>query len=1195
MAQLSDAEKALLRATGHKAEFALFVHKPASMLVARLNDAAITRGERSIDYDGGTGTAANFAIIAANPGMPLWVSDATNGEAGAKEVGVVRVRSIVGDETSGTITVAENAIDWSDNDYLTIKFDFPLFPVWPYLTTDTSTWRKDGPEGDLYSDENEEPPPVVIMGPHRAGALTAGSLALSLDCSDSYGIGLNTTISSQAWVFYGTGTFDDDTSDTPTLTITAANPDGDWLKCTVTDSNGKTQASYRLIFTTDANNEAYTDFEVSGLSGNWQSGGWRLSMEVHGDAALSDFPDNAIVLLWHIAIYGSTTQYIGGPTGAKGVLFAGYLRSDTLQQDWNTGSVSFDATTIQALLNKHMMFSVALEAHRDPDVWYKYLYNALSAARAVHHLWRYQSTLFEIADVFLPTSNTLLMKACDDFIRQTLYAQANTFAEQHGIQAHVACNKQGQLYIEENANYLDSTDRDALTTITELTSEDWTVLTIVRQIEKQVAMVNLSGFGFDGVTATPLVAKAPGDVPEDEGLQSISTTRQILDDQTQANELAGRVLAVANNEYPEVRVPFHGHYGGVTDLVPQEWYTITIGAGDTPRDLVWTDKKMVCRSSTIKIDAANGFISADAVMETEAEGPDGITGDYPTDVPDDVTPPAPTWPPDPATSMLTGALLSFGYDGCWYRPPESTDWAERDTGVVADNDEQGGWDPWWFTPTKQNSSDPNDSILWRCQVGKIYRSTNGGQTWLDVTPTNDPPNDLGDTTAPTAATVTYLQRVDSIHADKLHIFLVGFQEVDSGDSLWRGWLLRTDDDGATYTWQSLSGAQASPPGYVAGQDYTFNFLLRNSTLGWTVYNDPECDDATFENCTSPCGNGNQWFQDDWVQVGGDREKRINLQYPAKFTFTASTVTMRRPAKALLAEHGRYYLYSSDDYDSGYSTVGSASVTGTGAYVCDNISLGNNVTDKYIRIKHYTYGQLTTPDNAMMVSIWFEALTLDTSGILGVGARPIRADLDTEDGTTLLVTCWYNDGLYLQEYATSDLSLTKTTSLGNCTLAELNAWTYVAWPVCALYDKAKYYIFGRMTSPTTLSGTQHVIVTGDGATTWASIENGWGANACTAMLVNATQIKAIRDADAGNPARLYVGNDAGLTFKSNLSFGNNVGVLPDAFTESGEGDLAAGADTAQATLIIGSESPYSAWSDLTGAHAVASNIRSLTYL
>src|SRR3972149_10612737 len=101
------------------------------------------------------------------------------------------------------------------------------------------------------------------------------------------------------------------------------------------------------------------------------------------------------------------------------------------------------------------------------------------------------------------------------------------------------------------------------------------------------------------------------------------------------------------------------------------------------------------------------------------------------------------------------------------------------------------------------------------------------------------------------------------------------------------------------------------------------------------------------------------------------------------------------------------------------------------------------------------------------------------------------DCDSEAGDYLYITLWSADVLYLQKRSTADLSIVSSYSMGACTLAELNARTYVACPHTPTFDQDVCYVFGRMNAPAGLANPEHIIVTDDGGETWASVENGLG--------------------------------------------------------------------------------------------------------
>lgn len=660
MTALTTAEKALLRADGHKVSLYLSILAPDSILVARLNNSSISRGDRSIAYDGGTGTAGEYGRITA--GQPLWVGSS----AGAKDKGIIRVKSITGDETSGTITVAENAVDMADNDFLTIKEDYPLFPKFPRIATDGTFYVDYSIE---YTDENELPPPVAIAGPHRAGFLASGTVRFYLDATESYVIASGATLSSYAWACTG-GSIDDAAASQTFIDFVAAGTY--WLKLTVTDDNSKSHSTYRAIFVHSATvgdaDYPHSDFELATFNGSWGRGGWNVNLTARDVATTTDLPDNTLIVIWQDAIYGSTNQDIGGwvlnDADARNVLFAGYVRGDTVTRNWATGQVAFQAATINGQMINTPMFAISLDYDSTPNRWYQYA--NLNVPRALHHYWHYHSTLFEITDVILPVAVTSKIKYLRDLIMGNLFTVAKNFAYHAGIDASVCSSKQGRLHVEQDVNMINTAARAAVTTKSDITESDRRGdpdITIVRQHEKRSSAALVSGFAYDGATDSPLISIAPGIVPEDQGSGRLTRGRQVLASQTDCNERCGRVLAIANNEYPEIRIPYKGHYAGALDMVPQEWWTLTLAAGDTERGISFTDKKLAPRQVSIRYDAKNGTIYPDVVFETEAQGPDGITSSYPTSAPttnpEPPTPPTPPEPPAPGTPTGLGTVYVF--------------------------------------------------------------------------------------------------------------------------------------------------------------------------------------------------------------------------------------------------------------------------------------------------------------------------------------------------------------------------------------------------------------------------------------------------------------------------------------------------------------------------------------------------------
>lgn len=147
------------------------------------------------------------------------------------------------------------------------------------------------------------------------------------------------------------------------------------------------------------------------------------------------------------------------------------------------------------------------------------------------------------------------------------------------------------------------------------------------------------------------------------GVGGISIKNQVLDDQADANEKAGRALAVANNPIGEVRITLPTNYSGAFDIVPSiGWYTWGIPNASLKRQLALNGKKLVCRQVENRIDVRAGTIQTSVILEVEAIGADGIPGNYPTSYPAPANPPDPTWNEPAGASEYSFVITAYDSD-----------------------------------------------------------------------------------------------------------------------------------------------------------------------------------------------------------------------------------------------------------------------------------------------------------------------------------------------------------------------------------------------------------------------------------------------------------------------------------------------------------------------------------------------------
>lgn len=771
----------LLRTDGHRAKLYLSVSQPRTLLTAQVS-GSYSQGDRAITFNNGQGSG--FFDIEENHILKLATSLVTK---------TVRVRSISGSPAGGTVTVAGNSFPWSDNDNFEILDDFPLKPRPPRFTS--STFYKDWT--DTYTDENLKPPPVCIAGPHRAKFLVGGQAVFNVDLTPSYAVAQGASIAGyglSAMPSSGISLSFDTATGLGTATVTTAGQY--WLSHTVTDSNGKSQTTKRRIWAhesdpTDAD-YPYTDLQIQTLQGDWERGGWALGITVRGTADTTAFPDEALICLWHEVDYGGTEAIIGQD---HGILFCGYIRKGTVSADWENGTVSFEAETVQSILRNISMRSIPLQAVRSPSKWYEYP-TWLTNGRALHHYWRYHSTLFEICDVYGLVDDATIYRAGVVFQKGDMYSQAENVFRENGICGHMVSNKAGQLHAVRDIQLLSDTDRAAKPTTTKITEADRVgQITVIDRPPFTVASSYVEGIYFDRANAEAICAKAPGHIPEDQGQGEANKRNQTLTGEAHAKSLAGRLLAVANNPYPEARVDFNGLWAGALDIVGDEWWQVDLSSDDTTRGIAWTDKKLVLRTVNSRHDPATGYIASSGVFEPEAAGPEGIIIPC-IGLPDPPGPPTPKWE-EPGLD----ALMAFS--SASYRDDNADDWTELQTA----NYNGGAIDPWWRSKTSSNN--PKDAIWWAVADGAVYRVEGTGTDVMpeNRTPVTDPPNTWSDATAPTMADLEFIGPFPDRWIKNQWYVLARMQET-GGD--WRGWMAFTDDDGLRWSWVELYDGVSLP-------------------------------------------------------------------------------------------------------------------------------------------------------------------------------------------------------------------------------------------------------------------------------------------------------------------------------------------------------------------------------------------------
>jgi hypothetical protein len=676
----------------------------------------------------------------ADAHFTMWVSKVGYGK---DDKGRVRLRK---NSSSTKLYPAEcTHIDFAVNDYLTVYAYVDPTVRYPLLkNTEGLSMRKDW---DIaYSDQNEKLYPIAIMGPTGATFINNGTATIPFDGSNSYGMG-GATISSWSWVF-PSGTPASSSAETPG-DVTWSD-DGQYLcKFTVTDSNGKTTTTYRIVFVFDwAGDEVpYTRFQVQNCSADVNQMGWQAGFEIFGDADIAEFPDLAMVVLFTEEWYGTTLRDFGGNHDARhNIRYVGWVVKGTTTKDPDTSIVRFDTRGPLGVLDQRENFSVAIrDVDGSPNRWWKM--KDMTVRRIIHHMLYWHTTLFFMTDVYIDSGGIFSRRVFgQDFARATLVQAVRQFMDQ----AHVwwGADRAGCLFFNQNPQLLaepddDPAPRNAVGTVMKIEHQDWVDrFELPREQTRRCNFLYVDGVyypgGGDQDDADLFISYAPGRAPAYFGRNKTSKGHILPSTQSEANKLAGLLWALENNPLPNVPVPLAGNYVG-WDIVPALWTTMDLVAADTRRGYEWTDQRLLLSNLREEFDNEAGTIKVTAQFAKEAYGPPGVTGDYPPDdppePPPEVVPPAPPFPADTWDGpWLVGVWLDGTYpimrtdrlDGSY---PTSPTWYGWSTGMATNwaNCSSLRRDPW--NPSTRLYAVVFEDVPWNYRNHAMFRREYSGGSW----------------------------------------------------------------------------------------------------------------------------------------------------------------------------------------------------------------------------------------------------------------------------------------------------------------------------------------------------------------------------------------------------------------------------------------------------------------------------------
>lgn len=636
------------------------------------------------------------------------------------------VRAKAADGT--TLYVAENdEITWSEG------FTFQVlrvFKVWTKfhradVSGDEPVFYKD--YGLAYTDQNENPPPIPIVGPHvrQVSMDDSSTVDVDWDASKSYALHNGATISLYDWDFEG-GDPVESTDPSPTVTY---NTPGQYLtSLTITDSNGVTAKAYRWLIVREQPDDTQQVQHDVLLRGDFGKGGWQADIVTHNGPSLSGLPDACPMLVKVDARSAGTPMNFGGFEGCEDIYFCGWLQKDTVNINPGNYTVSFSAYTIDQLMSQAFNFDTFVyDVTSAPEGWLQI--QDLDVRKAGYHLLRWHSNVLELVDVWLPDDS--VRTAGIDAPEGMLFEQLRNMMQSVRM-LEVGCDSQGALWVQKNVQHMKWDERTAYGKNHDMNENHFKAgVSWYRQHYARIAMLELQAVAWDGSTPTALFGRSPGIVPLYEGKVK-EVNGLAVTDQDECNTLCGMFYAAENNTLTGLTFNMVGNWKPALDVFPQAMAKLPTGFKVRGQDV--GGEWVVVRTVEFDI-SSNGAPHTAWTVDHVVQEKYGRAFYYPQ--PEEVVPTPPTNPPVPPPPPPVpdptppGRVhIALFNSGVWMTDDVNDDnphWEPVNTGLP-DIDYQG-LNTDWFARDPLNPR----TTAYLMTRDSFYKNTNvnGGGAWVE--------------------------------------------------------------------------------------------------------------------------------------------------------------------------------------------------------------------------------------------------------------------------------------------------------------------------------------------------------------------------------------------------------------------------------------------------------------------------------
>lgn len=575
MPALSSPNTTLWRTAPYSIKTYCFLHAPAIIFQARVNQSFFLFPMTSITYDGVVGS---YDYTDIEEGMTLLLGTTQGGD----DLGRVRVaKNSAGTVASSTAIVIQRAsqgtndgeLNPADDAWITV---LNLRKVWatpPTIDTNGVTYM----DNDKAFTSNRSFPPIANGDPDVLVVIEDDATEVELSFGNVAAIVTNpdaTSSVTHAWAFDSTCTPATSSDAAPSVTIPRNTVF--YAKHTVTDSQGTTYTHYSLVAVVGKEHaNLIKKFRISEHARRPE--GQTVRIDFDDAVPYGTYPDGTEILIAQRERYGATAGSLAGADDREHMLFAGWIYDEQNEGEATElgfiGRTSITAYDAALTLDQLPGFPTVVERDSAPAQWEQM--KAANLDRYVHRiLSAYSNVLTRACFTWSGTGATYSFSALGSD-GATIYQQADLRTQ--AIAFKLTCDRHGRLAMMRDPMLAATANRTS-TIIVPILETDWRRYSVRYTRPPRVhwnwgeavvvTTADADTLAFDDIPTVFCVA--PGDAPG-QGGRSQTTGQQLVVSQSELNIREGhRYAARMNNRDGFIEVVMRGGEAGIEPAL-MEW------------------------------------------------------------------------------------------------------------------------------------------------------------------------------------------------------------------------------------------------------------------------------------------------------------------------------------------------------------------------------------------------------------------------------------------------------------------------------------------------------------------------------------------------------------------------------------------------------------------------------------------------